>query len=239
MSNLLTLFFFFFLHSHSLFSGDVNLFLSPTSTPSSPSLENQNLSTNLMRAELEIMIGSQAHRHQGFSTEVLKIFITYCHLHSLIPNSIISKTLKPLSQLKIEFYFVKIGIKNEKSLKLFQVSQSLRSFQSAWECIDLVPFGTSSRRTGSVLNGFSFFGCNFDLMWFVFITPIRNLAFVNLRRMPIFKKLNFGLNFRPLISYIIHSFKHQTLLLTINSPTTSLGLIILQLNPMQARFSSI
>lgn len=124
MSNLLTLFFFFFLHSHSLFSGDVNLFLSPTSTPSSPSLENQNLSTNLMRAELEIMIGSQAHRHQGFSTEVLKIFITYCHLHSLIPNSVISKTLKPLSQLKIEFYFVKIGIKNQKSLKLFQVSQS-------------------------------------------------------------------------------------------------------------------
>lgn len=85
--------------------GDVNLFLSTTS----PSLDDEDAENKVdgekTIAELEIMIASQDHRRKGYGIEVIKIFLTYSYL-----------TISP----KMDFYFVKITLTNQSSIKLFK-----------------------------------------------------------------------------------------------------------------------
>ncbi|KAH9207354.1 GNAT domain-containing protein, partial [Leptodontidium sp. 2 PMI_412] len=114
--------------SPSSMIGDVNLFLTPSSSsPSPPSSPSQNHNGTpiftLITGEIELMIAPLPHRRKGHGRGAILAFLTYISTH--LP-SILSEYARgqepPLKEgdVRLEGLRVKIGVGNVGSLALFR-----------------------------------------------------------------------------------------------------------------------
>ena len=101
--------------------GDVNLFLSPVSPPSSPSASSPVSSPPSFshRAEMEIMLPLATTHRQGLATEVLRAFLGYAAGALGLPPAAFHAKVSETNEASMRL-FEKLGFARGRLVEVFQ-----------------------------------------------------------------------------------------------------------------------